>query len=141
MFVLIKKMSIGLLTGRTINVSLSNRKCMTQPSIISLHPNEYTQGLLYYPFAANLDRCVGSCNTFNDLSNKVCVPNKTEDLNMINMIAGINESKILTRHVSCEFKCKFDGRKCNSYQKWNNDKCWCKCNKNHICEKDYIWNL
>ena len=141
MFVLIKKMSIGLLTGRTINVSLSNRKCMTQPSIISLHPNEYTQGLLYYPFAVNLDRCVGSCNTFNDLSNKVCVPNKTEDLNMINMIAGINESKILTRHVSCEFKCKFDGRKCNSYQKWNNDKCWCKCNKNHICEKDYIWNL
>ena len=22
-----------------------------------------------------LDRCVGSCNTLNDLSNKVCVPN------------------------------------------------------------------
>ena len=24
----------------------------------------------------------GSRNTFNDLSNKVCVPNKTEDLNI-----------------------------------------------------------
>ena len=99
MFVLIKKMFIGLLTGlfHAFNhpkcVSLSNRKCMTQPSIISLHPHEYTQGLLYYPFAVNLDRCVGSCNTFNDLSNKVCVPNKTEDLNIyvLNMIAGINE--------------------------------------------------
>ena len=29
-----------------------------------------------------LDRCVGSCNTLSDLSNKVYVPNKTEDLNL-----------------------------------------------------------
>ena len=35
-------------------------------------------------------------------------------------------------------KCKFDGRKCNSNQKWNNDKCSCKCKnlKEHVCEKD-----
>ena len=34
---------------------------------------------------------VGSCNILNDLS-KVCVPNKTEDLNLsvFNMIIGIN---------------------------------------------------
>ena len=46
----------------------------------------------------------------NDLSNKVFIPNKTEDLNIsvFNMITGINESKILTKHVSCECKCKFD---------------------------------
>ena len=31
-------------------------------------------------------------------------------------------------------------KKCNSNQKWNNDKCWCKSKKHHICEKDYIWN-
>ena len=24
------------------------------------------------------------------------------------MITGINESKTLTKHISCEFKCKFD---------------------------------
>ena len=33
---------------------------MTQPSLISLHPNEYSQEFNYYPFAAKLDRCVGS---------------------------------------------------------------------------------
>ena len=35
-----------------------------------------------------LDRYVGSCNTLNDLSNKACVPNKLEDLNLnwFNMI-------------------------------------------------------
>ena len=57
-------------------------------------------------FPVKLDRCVGSCNTFNDLSNKLCVPNKTEDLNLIvfSMITGINESKTLTKHKSCECK-------------------------------------
>ena len=39
------------------------------------------------------------------------------------MIIGINESKILTKHISCECKCKFDARKCNSNKKPNNDKC------------------
>ena len=36
------------------------------------------------------------------------------------MITGINESKILTKHISCECKCIFDGRKCNSDQSQNN---------------------
>ena len=56
------------------------------------------------------------------------------------MITKINESKTLTKNISCKCKCKFDGRKCISYQKWNNDKCWCECKKHNICEKDYIWN-
>ena len=54
----------------------------------------------------------------NDLSNKVCIPNKTEDLNlsMFNMITEINESKKLPKHLSCE------------------------CKKYHKCERDYVWN-
>ena len=89
MFGIISKMFIELLTSlvkasnHTKCASLSNQKCTTQPTIINLHSNEYTQGLHYYPFAVSLDRCVGSCNTLNDLSNKVCVPNKTKDLSMI----------------------------------------------------------
>ena len=46
----------------------------------------------------------------------------------------------LTKHISCECKCKFDGRKCNSDQWWNKDKCQCECEKCHVCDKDYIWN-
>ena len=50
-----------------------------------------------------LDRCIGICNTLNDLSNKWCIPNKTEDLNLciFNMITGTNESKTLTKHLWC----------------------------------------
>ena len=38
-------------SNHTKYVSLSNQKCMTQPALISLHPNECSQGLHYYPFA------------------------------------------------------------------------------------------
>ena len=71
-------------------VSLSNQKCQIQPTLINLHPNEYSQELYYYPFAVEIDRCIESCNTPNNLSNKVCVPNKTENLNIyvFNMITG-----------------------------------------------------
>ena len=107
MFGLIKKILITLLTdlvngsNHTKCFSLKNQKCMTQPTLINLHPNEYSQEFHYYPFAIKLDRCVGSCNTLNDLSNKVCVPNKAVDLNLslINMITGINKSKTLTKHI------------------------------------------
>ena len=72
--------------------------------------NTFLKELHYYPFAVKLDRCVESCNTLNDLSNKVCILNKLEGLNlsMFNMITGINESKALTKHISYECKCKFD---------------------------------
>ena len=149
MFRLIRKIFIGLLTStvsasnQTKCISLSNQKCMTQPTRINLHPNGYSQKCHCYPFAVKFDRYVGSCNTLNDLSNKVCVSNKTEDLNLsvFNMITGINESKTLTNHISCKCKCKFDGRKCYSEQWWNNDKCRCECKKRHLCGKNYVWNL
>ena len=100
MFKIIKNMfivwltSIGNASNHTKCVSLSNQKCEIQPTVINLHPNEYSQKL-NYPFVVKLNRCVGSCNTLNDLSNKVCVPNKTEDLNIhvSDMIARKNESK------------------------------------------------
>ena len=113
---------------------------MTQPALINSHPNECSQEFHYYPFAIKLDRCVGGCNILNDLSNNVCISNKTEDLNLsvFNMITGINEWKTLTKHISC--KCKLDGTKCNSNQWWNNHKCRCECKKRQICEKDYVWN-
>ena len=91
---------------------------MTQPTLFNLYPDEYSQEFHYYAFAVKLDRCVESCNSFYDLSNKACVQNKTEDLNLImfNMITELNESKTLVKHISCLCKCRLDERKCNSDQ-------------------------
>ena len=55
------------------------------------------------------------------------------------MITGINESETLTKDISCECKRKYDGRKYNSDQCWNNDKCRCEGKKYLLCEKDFIW--
>ena len=83
MFNFIKIIIIRLLTTilnaskHTKCESLSNQKCTTQLTLINLHPNEYTQVLHCDPFEFNFDKCVGNCNTLNDLSNKACVPNKT----------------------------------------------------------------
>ena len=46
---------------------------MTQTTLLNLHSNEYRQKLHYYPFAVNLDRYAGSCNTLADLSSRVYV--------------------------------------------------------------------
>ena len=99
MFGITKEMSITLVTSlvnvscHTKCLSLSNQKCEIQPIFINWHPNEYSQELHCYPFAVKLDRCVGSCNTFNDLFKKVRVPNKIEALNIhaFNMIIYRNK--------------------------------------------------
>ena len=87
---------------------------MTQPSLINLHHNKYSQEFHYYLFVVKLERCVWSSNTLNDLSNKVYVSIKTKNLNLsvFNMITGTtNESKRLTNHIPCEFKCEINGKK------------------------------
>ena len=77
MFGFFEKMFNGLLT-RIVNgsnhtkcVSLKNQQCITRPTLINLHPNEVIQGLHYYPFTVNLDRCIRSCNTLDDTSNRI----------------------------------------------------------------------
>ena len=135
MFGLIKKIFIGLLTvlanrsNHTKWVSWSTQKFEIQSTLINLHPNEYGQEFHYYSFMVKLDRCVGSCNNLNDLSNKVCVLNKTEDSSqsLLRMIRVVIKSKTLTKYLSYECKCKLDGTKYNSYQWWKNDKCQCEC--------------
>ena len=83
------------------SMSLSNQRRMIQPTLISLHPSECSQEFHYHPFVVKLDICVRSCNTLNDLSDKLCVPNETKNLNLslFNMISGINESKTLTKDI------------------------------------------
>ena len=87
-------MLIGLfnVSNHTKHVSLSNQKCT-----ITTLDNSHSHGLPSYSFAINFDRCVGSCSTLKDLSNRVCIPSKTEDLNLnvFNMIKGLNENVIV----------------------------------------------
>ena len=82
----------------------------------------------------SLDKCNGSCNL---LSPKICVPKKTEDINVkaFNIITNKNESKTIEKHISYDCKSKFNTTTCNSNQKWNNETCQCHCKNYHNCKK------
>ena len=69
---------------------------MTISSLIDLNLDKPD----HYLLMINLERCGGSCDGLSSricACNKICVPNKTEDvnLNIFNMITQINESKVL----------------------------------------------
>ena len=66
--------SIVTASNHTKWISLSNQKCIIQPTLINLHRNEYNHEFHYYPFAIKLDRCNGSCNTLNEcMSKRLCL--------------------------------------------------------------------
>ena len=135
---LIKKVLIVVLSS-IVNAS-NNTKCVSSRNI-NLHPNKQSS-ISLLSISLKFDGCVGSSNTINDLSNKVCIPNKTEDLNLsvFNIITGKNESRTLIKNISCECKCKSDVTKCNLNQWWNNDKCWCEC-KTFMYVKEIVFGI
>ena len=96
--------------------------CMATPTLIDLNLVE----LKYYPFMISLDKCSGSCNI---LSPQICVPKKTKDINIkvFNMITNKNYAKAMTKHISCDCKCKFNGATCNPHQKCSKKTYQYKC--------------
>ena len=56
------------------------------------------------------------------------------------MIAGKNESKIILKTNHANININLVVQKCNSNQKWNNDKYRCECKMYHICGNDSVWN-
>ena len=116
MFSLIKQVFIVLLSFSeslaTRCLFLNDEPCLVRPTLINLN----TMELKYCPSIISLDICTGSCNV---VSPKICVPKETKDINVkaITMITK-NEAKTMTKHTSCDCKCKFNSTTCNSNQKW-----------------------
>ena len=66
----------------------------------------------------SLDKYNGSQNSVNDLSVKIFVPSQTKCVNVtvFNMITKTIEAKSLIKYISCDCKCKFNSKTCNSNQ-------------------------
>ena len=107
---------------------LDNYLCIARRILIDFNLDK----LHYYQFTGSLHRCDRSCNTADDLCAQVCVLNEMEDKNLkvFNTIIGINEWKTLIKHIACNCRCKFEGKKCTSKHIWNNYKC--KNSKNNV---------
>ena len=91
-FIVLVLMMLGFGGSLTTKcVSMNNQPWMVRPVLIDSIPDE----LHYYSFIISLDGCDDSCNAIENLFGRICVPNKTEDLNLkaFNMIKWINKLK------------------------------------------------
>ena len=62
------------------------------------------------------------------------------NIHVFNMIARKIESEVLTKDISCECKCKFEGKNVFQIKSGITRYVDCECKKRHICEKEYMWN-
>ena len=133
MFLFIKKVFyIGslflssLVSTTSLNcISMKNQECKVRPEIINVNNNEP----IFYPFSIKTSKCSGSCNNINDPYAKICVPDVVKDLNVkvFNLMSRTNETRHIKWHETCKCKCRLDASVCNNKQRWNDDKCRCKC--------------
>ena len=72
-----------------------------------------------YPFTVSVNKCGGSCNTVDDVYDRVCVSNKVKNMNVkvFNLISDENETGFLVQHESCECKCGLNKSVWNAKQK------------------------
>ena len=86
MFIVLLSFSESLARERTKCLSLNDEPCIIRSTLIDLNPVEFK----YYPFTISLDKFNGSCNI---LLPKICVPKKTLNVKVFNMITNKNKLK------------------------------------------------
>ena len=110
-----------------------NQKCMPGPKILDV--NEGVGEALFYPYNVQVNKCSGSCNTSDNLIEKLCVPNVIKGLNIkvYNFLTMLNETRNVLWHESFKCVCKLNMNTCEC-------QCdtWCKPgqyldHKNCVC--------
>ena len=122
-------------------VSMNNQECKARSTITDVNSNEP----MFYPYSIKVNKCKGSCNTFNDPYAKLCVPDtiKNINVNVFNLMSRTNETRHIEWHKTCKCKCRLDASVCNNKQRWNEGKCRCECKElidKGMCDKGIIWN-
>ena len=119
----------------------ANQKCMSRPKILDV--NEGVGEALFYPYNVLVNKCSGSCNTFDNPMAKLCVPNVIKRVYM-QVLMRLNETRNVLWHETCKWVCKLNSSICNNKQIWNSDTCRCDCNEDFTgvvgCDKVYTWN-
>ena len=125
-------------------VSVISQKYMPRPKILDV--NEGAGEALCYLYNVLVNKCSGSCNTFDNPMAKLGVPNVIKRVNMqvYNFLMRLNETRNVLWHESCKCVCKLNSSVCNNKQIWNGDTCRCDCNEDFAgiinCTKGYTWN-
>ena len=101
---------------------------------------------MLYPFGIRVNKCSGSCSNINDPYAKLHVPDIAKNINVkvFNLMSRINETRHMVWHETCKCICRLNASVSNNKQRWNKDKCRCKCREKFIeklmCDKGFIFN-
>ena len=119
-------------------ISMKNQECKVRHEIVDVNSNNP----IFYPFSIKINKCSDSCNNINNPYAKICVPDVIKDLNVkvFNLMSRTNETRHIKWHETCKCICRLDKIICNSKQRWNEDKCRCKCKElidKRVCDKGY----
>ena len=108
MFIVLLSFTESLIRDGT-KCLLNDKPFMVKSTLVDLNPVE----LNYYPFIfLHFDKCNGS---YNVLTPTICVPKESKDISVkeFNMIANKHEAKTLIKHISYDYKCRFNSATCN----------------------------
>ena len=84
--------------------SFKQLACQARPTLFNHNSNES----LLNPFTVSVNKCGGSYNTTDNPCSRVCIPNIINNMNvkvynlMLQMKLGVNETRCLVQHESCE---------------------------------------
>ena len=96
----------GIIKAKVLEcVSVINRKCMPRPKILDV--NEGVVEALFYSYKVLVNKCSGSCNTFDNPMAKFCVSGIVKRVNMQvhNFLIRLNETRNILWHESCRCVC------------------------------------
>ena len=144
MFRFIKKVFFTAMTFFSLNalslnslkcISMKNQECKAREVIVD---NKY----MTYPYSIKINRCNGNCNNITNSYSRVCVPNITKNvtLKIFDLMTLTNKTKQIIIHERCKCICRLDPIVCSNKQKWNKNKCRCKCLINNECNNNKFWN-
>ena len=117
---------------------------MPRPKILDV--NEGVGEALFFPYNVLVNKCSGSCDTFDNPMAKMCVLNIIKRINMkvCNFLMRLNETRNVSWQESCKCVCRLTSSVCNNKQIWNSDTCRSDCNEDFAsiinCTKGYTWN-
>ena len=94
---------------------MNNQERKARPAMVNFNRNKP----LFYPYSVLVNKCSGSCNDINEPYTILCVSNvaKNIDIKVFSLLPKANETRYVSYHENCPFKCRLDTSVCNDKQR------------------------
>lgn len=111
--------------------------CNTQPTIVSLRPDNLSDPrLIYSPSCTRVNRCSGCCVSTRLSCQPTSTRTRTFTVTVLEYVSGTKtrfksrDLALIEEHVGCSCQCRVKEEHCNSLQRYNPRNCRCDCANN-----------